>query len=80
MNNPDRRFVYKLKTMYSSKNNIYYVSRSYLVSYVITNKALILSLLYDPHIFLRSSYFPAKTHVVGKIEIYILSFGYNNNN
>ena len=44
----------------------YYVSRSYLVSYVITNKTSILSLLYKR----RSQYFPAKTHMVGKIEIY----------
>ena len=63
------RYVYKLKTIYSSKMVIQYsLPRISLISsYIITNKALILSIFWKQ----RLSYFPAKKipHKVRKTEI-----------
>ena len=62
-------FVLKLSSVIL--NILNYVSRTYLVSYVITNKKLIL-LYFDngiPQIFRDRHIFPQKTHVVEKIEI-----------
>ena len=63
------RYAYKLKTIYSSKMVIQYsLPRISLISsYIITNKALILSIFWKQ----RSSYFPAKKipHKVRKTEI-----------